>query len=878
MTNAKNTRRALLTSIMSLILCFTMLLSTTFAWFTDTVTSTGNRIMAGNLDVDLLMYMDGEGYRSIADGTGDIFKEGTSAKNSNETLWEPGKTQIVYLAVENKGSLDLKYQIQLRIDGELRNALEYGILDDAEFGNADIAAASTWEEFKAITNVQTADLPSTLITTAAQNGKLTAGNIDYFALAVHMKETAGNEYQGKDVTIDVAVLATQVGSEEDSFGKTYDDGAEFPTYQFPAKVTQTVEDKIDTNTGALTENVVLTNAASSEGSIPVEATLPANVVLEQGVTSVELTVKPVEIPADVAIADEIQMAVALDIHIEGVSQDNTTVIPVTVEGQFPAGLTNVAVYHRDVQMTQVDNINSLAKDTFYYNSANGDVTIGVCGFSVFSFVYVDPTVDDIVVSTPTNLQALLATGGEITLKEDLSLDSTVTVPAGVTVTLDLNGKTITGNNPKDDGAILVNNGTITIVGGTITNAVLNGDSIISNKGTMLLKNVVIEGAPIDSTGYPAYAVATFGKLIVEEGTTIRSDRGAIRMYDDAKVTINGGNIVVTDALGERVLTAHVIYVGGDNSELIINDGAFSLNYAASGNAGASIICPANSTAAIKVNGGNFDYKGSTGGQSGIFQKYMGYKTSVVVCGGTFNDRTFEKYSVATCEIIANDNGTWTVSPYKVESADKLIEVLEKGNDVLLMNDIKIEPASMSNAYGTTGINVKNGQTINGGGHTLDIKGAGGTWDSGINTTGGLIKNLKVTGSFRGIFINHNSDHSEKVVLENVTIDGTVYTISCDQGKYQGLDATNSTFNGWTSYAATIGNVKFTDCNFGEGNGYAFCRPYAPTEFVGCHFEEGFRIDPCAAVTFVNCTLGDVALTAENLGTLVTSNIANATVN
>lgn len=130
---------------------------------------------------------------------------------------------------------------------------------------------------------------------------------------------------------------------------------------------------------------------------------------------------------------------------------------------------------------------------------------------------------------------------------------------------------------------------------------------------------------------------------------------------------------------------------------------------------------------------------------------------------------------------------------------------------------------------------------------------------------------------RGIFVNHNSSNASKVYLENVVIDGTVYTISCDQGTNKGLEATNSTLNGWTSYAGTIGDVLFTNCYFGEGQGYAFCRPYAPTAFVGCEFEAGYEIDPRAAVTFENCTLNGVALTADNLSTLVTSNIANATV-
>ena len=212
----------------------------------------------------------------------------------------------------------------------------------------------------------------------------------------------------------------------------------------------------------------------------------------------------------------------------------------------------------------------------------------------------------------------------------------------------------------------------------------------------------------------------------------------------------------------------------------------------------------------------------------------------------------------------------------VSTADALIEALENGKDVTLTADVEINPANQSNGYGKTGINVKNCQTIDGNGNTLDVKGAGGTWDSGISTTGGVIKNITVTGAFRGIFVNHNSTYSEKVVLENVIIDGPVYTISCDQGSNQGLEATKCTFNGWTSYAATIGNVKFVDCSFGEGSGYAFCRPYAPTEFVNCDFEEGFTVDPRAAVTFENCYLNGVLITAENVTELVTS-VANVTV-
>ena len=206
----------------------------------------------------------------------------------------------------------------------------------------------------------------------------------------------------------------------------------------------------------------------------------------------------------------------------------------------------------------------------------------------------------------------------------------------------------------------------------------------------------------------------------------------------------------------------------------------------------------------------------------------------------------------------------------------LKEALSNGGTVILANPFTIDQ-SESNGYGKTGINMTNGGTLDGNGNELGAPGSTGTWDSAINTSGGTIKNIKITAGFRGIFIKKDANHNEKLFLDNVYIDGTTYTISCDSGNGLGLDANACTFYGWTSYAATIGEVAFTGCTFGYGNGYAYCRPYSPTSFVGCAFDAGYKVDPRAAVTFENCTLDGVALTAENLSTLVTSNIANATV-
>ena len=272
-----------------------------------------------------------------------------------------------------------------------------------------------------------------------------------------------------------------------------------------------------------------------------------------------------------------------------------------------------------------------------------------------------------------------------------------------------------------------------------------------------------------------------------------------------------------------------------------------------------------------------------GGIAGVWHNATGYSVEMTNC-------SFEGTLKTNIEGVNFYYGGLVGKPYG-DGEGKLVlngvEFTKDGVNFAKINETLAEgfvmpfdltgKATASNAYGATGINQINGGTFDGNGHTLKVTGAGGTWGSAISTTGGTIKNVTVAQGFRGIFVNHNSTYSEKVVLENVTINGPTYTISCDQGMYQGLEATGCTINGWTSYAATIGEANFTNCSFGKGAGYKFARPYAPTTFVGCNFCEGYEIDARAEVAFIDCTLNGVKLTSENIATLVTGNTANAKV-
>jgi len=197
MTNRKSTKRALLGSVMAMVLCLAMLVGATFAWFTDTASTGVNKIQAGKLDVALEM-KDAAGKWVSAEGkTLDFVK----AAAGEQVLWEPGCTyELPQLRVVNKGNLALKYKIQIT-----------GIQGDAKLN----------EVINWTINDAAIDLTE---------GHLTAGQQgDAFTIKGHMQDTANNDYQ--NLTIDgigITVYATQDTVENDSYGPDYDENAEYP--------------------------------------------------------------------------------------------------------------------------------------------------------------------------------------------------------------------------------------------------------------------------------------------------------------------------------------------------------------------------------------------------------------------------------------------------------------------------------------------------------------------------------------------------------------------------------------------------------------------------------------------------------------------------
>ena len=211
MSTKKATKRALLTSILAICLCLVMLIGSTFAWFTDTASTGVNKIVSGNLKVDIIGANSDSHIETLN------FTKAAGAEGE-ALLWEPGCRYLTEgFRIANNGNLALKWKAEINKD----NIVDGKVVDTAKDGVSLLDVI----DFYVVT--KTADGTETVVAIEDFTGNLKKTEISevYYIKGV-MQTTAGNDYQ--DLTLEgitITVYATQDTVENDSFGDQYDAGA-----------------------------------------------------------------------------------------------------------------------------------------------------------------------------------------------------------------------------------------------------------------------------------------------------------------------------------------------------------------------------------------------------------------------------------------------------------------------------------------------------------------------------------------------------------------------------------------------------------------------------------------------------------------------------
>ena len=244
MNNKRATKRALLTSVMALVMCVVMLVGTTFAWFTDTASTGVNKIQAGNLDIKVE-------YRTTADGNWQLLDNATDLFGTEDTRFEPGHTRVVELRITNAGNLALKYKIGMNVVSEqpgtnkagnpykLSNYLKVATTGIQQYNPAD-QISSLMERLifqKGNFGMWTARDFANFELEYTSNGSvhvLQPGAAQILGIKVYMPESVGNEAnaisteKAASISFGLNVLATQYTTESDSYGTQYDKDATYP--------------------------------------------------------------------------------------------------------------------------------------------------------------------------------------------------------------------------------------------------------------------------------------------------------------------------------------------------------------------------------------------------------------------------------------------------------------------------------------------------------------------------------------------------------------------------------------------------------------------------------------------------------------------------
>ena len=915
MFNSKNAKRSLLMSALALVLCVSMLVGSTFAWFTDTATTGVNKIQSGTLDIELLMY-DGANWVNAEGQTLNFI----AADGTQDILWEPGCTyELPALKVVNKGNLELKYQIHITgIEGDAK------LLEVIDF---------TIEGEDALTG------------TLAPNAETPA-----ITLIGHMAEEAGNDYMGLTMeAISITVVATQMTAENDTYGPDYDEDAWHPAMKvYNANDLQSAINNGETNIVVmddidLTESLVIPAAASTFAlrSAPatvinlngktISAAIPksvghviynaGNLILRNG------TVKSVADNGGSAIYNAVGAAMIVeDLTVQGAPIAGDSWPSYAINNYGTATINNCVVTsmhgticsYGEAAMTTLNNVTATISPDgaatkrsshVLYTYANGKMIVN-------SGTYTN------------NAGDAASTGGTVVCNYNSSADATIQINGGAF-------KGGCGLAEYDKGNIWVNGGTFQA---NPKNYLAEGYAAENENGvyTVLfpqesfdkLLEDAVAGDTVDipagnftfPTGLEAGVTLNCAPGTVFEGSTALSNgvnvNGATFSNPSGTAVTSTVNGTFTDCTFTGSNGLRWCYAGDTVvfENCVFDGDVYGVHFDGGANEVKFINCTFSGFNAL---GGEIDLVTMEGctfianGRSDYNGINLWGSTTMTDCTFVFDGTAGyewvdargdnKTYSFTGCVVtdgvnetpIANVVGNYGAGNTVIVNGEELVynaadlhAAMTAGKQIVLAGDLSIEGTvktinGQTEAYGNKVGVAQYGGELDGKGYTL----TGATSGSYLIVThGGVIKNvtLEGTGHGRGIVIYAPT---EDVIIDNVVIDGPGYAINTAEHNGQNLIVSNSTLNGWTSLAG-LNSVSFTDCLFGENStkcwqnmGYdqdydRLIRPYGAAVFTDCTFVQGFYIDLSAlaadaTITLDGCACNGVIITAENYADYIT---------
>ena len=380
MKEKRVTKRAIFASLLSVAVCTSMLIGTSYAWFTDSVTSANNKIQSGTLKVDMLVKGGDTGftdYTSVKTNSNKIF---------NYDKWEPGYTSWTNVKVKNEGNLALKYTLRFVSDDDLSAAKLAEVIDvyyaPAEFTQPAARPDLTQTPYNAYYMGTLADVFSGkvdpindyLLAEDDPNTTTVDEREDYATIVLKMRESAGNEYQNEALpAFDLQLMAMQYAYEKDTFDEDYDDNANgIPDHPEWGNLNTKASAK------AVAGEPTVVDAVGAKLTMPAGA-VPAD-------TQVSLKVAPGTMNPNITVGDK-NTAVTYDITV---TPPDDTVLK-KVELNIGKAKTGLVVYHEDAAMTKLaDATNATNSEGYFYNPGTGILTIWSKTFSPFTIVTAKP--------------------------------------------------------------------------------------------------------------------------------------------------------------------------------------------------------------------------------------------------------------------------------------------------------------------------------------------------------------------------------------------------------------------------------------------------------------------------------------------------------